>query len=423
MLRRPYNYIGNNSRYIFPISYYSFRANSTKSQLLYSLLCVEKNSTRDEIKKAYKKMCLKYHPDISPGDYIKFIEITKAYDIIGKNDSKKDYDSMTEKEHDIFVNFWKIQYYDKKKVHDINNFVDKYANDISIKSNIIKKIGYCISSYYEKQIYVKEKENEKEYYSIDNNSNHLYFLLDNSSSMHCIESNDFTREVFYDMKKSSIYVDGKWMTRCGVSSNPFVREALDNYKSITQTIKNTKKILSQLNDEENKYIASIAMFSESYNIIAEEKSLPELINKDLSSKSRALYNYKDGTHIYSSLMKIIERVEKFGNLTTTTFILFTDGKDTGNIKLEEMIKYIKEKKCMRLIIMTLNLNEYDNSILKKLVDAAKFGKLLKIGDKLDGFLNIETAFTETKNIILTNYNDNHQDKSDFKFNPRDKFDF
>ncbi len=62
---------------------------------LYSILNVTKNATTEEIKKAYRKLVIEFHPDKTQGDPIKtekFKEISQAYSILSDPKKKKDYD-------------------------------------------------------------------------------------------------------------------------------------------------------------------------------------------------------------------------------------------------------------------------------------------------------------------------------------------
>jgi len=63
----------------------------------YEILEVSKSSSKEEIKKAYRKKALQFHPDRNPGDKSaedKFKEAAEAYDVLGDDEKRKRYDQF-----------------------------------------------------------------------------------------------------------------------------------------------------------------------------------------------------------------------------------------------------------------------------------------------------------------------------------------
>lgn len=61
----------------------------------YSILGISKNATQEEIKKAYRNLAFKYHPDRNPDDKQaeeKFKKISEAYDTLGDEKKRAEYD-------------------------------------------------------------------------------------------------------------------------------------------------------------------------------------------------------------------------------------------------------------------------------------------------------------------------------------------
>src|SRR5690606_32760511 len=69
----------------------------TMADNFYTILGVKEDASQDEIKKAYRKLAVKYHPDKNKGNKEaeeKFKKISEAYDVLGDPKKRAEYDNM-----------------------------------------------------------------------------------------------------------------------------------------------------------------------------------------------------------------------------------------------------------------------------------------------------------------------------------------
>jgi DnaJ-class molecular chaperone len=109
---------------------------------LYKILNIEKTASNATIKKSYRALALKYHPDKNPNiDIKKFHEIQTAYDILIDEEKRKRYDNLTKDEFlDINLIFTKLL----SKIDSVKNFNKikvQFMNILTNPKNIINMMN------------------------------------------------------------------------------------------------------------------------------------------------------------------------------------------------------------------------------------------------------------------------------------------
>lgn len=181
------------------------------------------NYNLDSLKKQYKKISLKKHPDKPNGDKDKFIELTEAYEYIINNNF---FDKNESDDNDIFKLFTKIvslgkNTNEKSKIKEklitiINNISSKLLDNID-RDNLIflmqiiekyKDIVLDNEVYEEIKRCIKEKMKNIEIYQLNPTINDLF--LDNVYSLNVDNETIYVplwhNELIYEINKKTIIV-------------------------------------------------------------------------------------------------------------------------------------------------------------------------------------------------------------------------
>lgn len=115
----------------------------TSSPTLYDLLNISKDCSKEEIRKAYKVLALKIHPDKNsdPNAHENFQDINKAYNILIDDEKRNIYDMYGEIDGDFIdvnkiYNYYK-NVYPKITLEDINQYEEKYIDSEEERQDIM----------------------------------------------------------------------------------------------------------------------------------------------------------------------------------------------------------------------------------------------------------------------------------------------
>eukprot|EP00914_Ancora_sagittata_P022441 GHVO01044631.1.p2 GENE.GHVO01044631.1~~GHVO01044631.1.p2 ORF type:complete len:145 (+),score=32.12 GHVO01044631.1:63-497(+) len=128
---------------------------STSSRPLYDLLNVPHDATHAEIKKAYRLLALKMHPDKNIGDEgaaDRFASLQKAYEILGDGKKRSQYDKHGLSEDDAFDDAYDTYrlLFPQVTVDDIEAFEKRYKGSDDEKDDVRQfyaKCGLCVGCW------------------------------------------------------------------------------------------------------------------------------------------------------------------------------------------------------------------------------------------------------------------------------------
>jgi DnaJ-class molecular chaperone len=194
----------------------------------YSILWVAKWATEAEIKKAYKKMAMQYHPDRNKGDKkaeAKFKEINEAYQVLGDKEKKKNYDQFGSAEANPFWGMGGNSYGGWGRTQQTGGFEDIFSQfgwggrqssgfDFDL-GDILSGMGWGRRNWQREEF--EEEPKKKEAPNLDVTETveipFLEFLYDTSVDVRTVYGKHLTLKVKAGTKPGTKYkISGKWRT-------------------------------------------------------------------------------------------------------------------------------------------------------------------------------------------------------------------
>tara|TARA_Y100001980_G_C14556722_1_gene349655 strand:+ start:16693 stop:17280 length:588 start_codon:yes stop_codon:yes gene_type:complete len=116
----------------------------------YTILDLNENCTKEEIKKKYRELCLIYHPDKNNGDDKQFKKINEAYEILYDDEKRKKYNvsllfkniEFTEEDYELLEKYYQ-QFVNSNEFKLMKLLYDSIPD--SVKKDIWERFKKCTS--------------------------------------------------------------------------------------------------------------------------------------------------------------------------------------------------------------------------------------------------------------------------------------
>lgn len=196
----------------------------------YASLGISKWATEAEIKKAYKKKAMEYHPDRNVGDKkseAKFKEINEAYQTLGDKEKRKNYDQFGSAEWNPFGGmgwnpFW---WGSRQQSGGFEDIFSQFGGGGNVEFDIGDLFGGWRRSQSRKP--PKQEEPKKEIPSVDVTETieipFFDFLYDTSISVKTVYGKVLTLKIKSGTKPGTKFkISGKWRSIDGYTGDMFV---------------------------------------------------------------------------------------------------------------------------------------------------------------------------------------------------------
>lgn len=199
----------------------------------YEILGIDKNATHEELKKAYRTLSKKYHPDLndSPEAEKKFKEINEAYRTLSNPEKRKVYDMTLEnpKSDNFDFNFDDLT----KEQKEYAEFLKKR---VALENFVQLRLGYINI--------ILDAKSKIEIDGLNNNlTNKVYYQkvrqLATETSSFCSDLNDLITEV----KKHDMY----YLAEQIMSAIETLKEVINDMPASLKLLKEKEKKLRELN--------------------------------------------------------------------------------------------------------------------------------------------------------------------------------
>ena len=108
---------------------------------LYKTLELEEGASLNDIKKSYRSLARKYHPDKTGGDHVKFLEIHSAYEILSNDKSRFEYVKLPDENKNKFQEFLSSIFGHSINVNSLSDFgINLTKDDMDYIKNDLQEV-------------------------------------------------------------------------------------------------------------------------------------------------------------------------------------------------------------------------------------------------------------------------------------------